>query len=38
MAPEDVSDRAEENEVIDLRDGGGWEAALAAEDNGDSAD
>jgi hypothetical protein len=31
--PEDVEDRTED--TIDLRYGGGWEAALAAEDTGD---
>lgn len=28
-----VEERAAENPVIDLRDGGGWEAALAAQDD-----
>lgn len=30
-----VEERAEGNEVIDLRAGGGWEAGLAAEDSRD---
>ncbi len=41
MGPDDersVQDRADDNEVIDLRDGGGWEANLAYEDFGDSDD
>jgi hypothetical protein len=42
MGPNDsdksIEEQANENEVIDLRDGAGWEGNLAHEDYGDSND